>query len=190
MPGSATSGETSRARLVQLMTPAVEATGHDLEDVSVSPAGRRRVVRVVVDKDGGVTLDDVAEVSRSLSELLDTAEADEPDLLGGAYVLEVSSPGVDRPLTAPRHWRRNVGRLVSATLADGSRLTGRVRTADPSELVLEVDGAARTLLVAEVVSGTVQVEFSRPAGPGDVADPDEADEGHDGDDADDQEVDA
>ena len=82
----------------------------------MSPAGKRRVVRVVVDKDGGSTLDDIAEVSRAVSDLLDTAEEQEPELLGGAYVLEVSSPGVDRRLTLPRHWRRNTGRLVAATL--------------------------------------------------------------------------
>ena len=175
MPGST----TSHARLVQLLTPAVAATGHDLEDVSVSPAGKRRVVRVVVDRaagDGGITLDDVAAVSRAISELLDTAEADEPDLLGGAYVLEVSSPGVDRSLTAPRHWRRNVGHLVKATLADGSVVTGRVRAADDVEVVLEVDEVARTLRAAELVSGAVQVEFSRPgtaAGDGDPGDPDD-----------------
>jgi ribosome maturation factor RimP len=152
---------TSRARLIQLLTPAVEATGHDLEDISVSPAGKRRVVRVIIEKDGGVTLDDIATVSRGISELLDTAEADEPDLLGGAYVLEVSSPGVDRPLTAPRHWRRNAGRLVKATLADGALVTGRITRADDLELVLDVDGVERTLLLAEVVSGAVQVEFSK-----------------------------
>lgn len=152
---------TSRARLIGLLTPAVEATGHDLEDISVSPAGKRRVVRVIIEKDGGVTLDDIATVSRGISDLLDTAEADEPDLLGGAYVLEVSSPGVDRPLTAPRHWRRNAGRLVKATLADGALVTGRITRADDLELVLDVDGVERTLLLAEVVSGAVQVEFSK-----------------------------
>src|SRR5690348_729656 len=102
----------SRARLVQLLAPAVEATGHDLEDLTVSPAGRRKVVRVVVDKDGGITLDDVAEVSRVVSDLLDSPEGEE--LLAGAYTLEVTSPGVDRPLTEARHWRRSVGRLVKA----------------------------------------------------------------------------
>jgi ribosome maturation factor RimP len=151
----------SRARLVQLLTPAVESTGHDLEDVTVSPAGKRRVVRVVVDRDGGITLDDVAEVSRVVSDLLDAAEVDEPELLGGAYVLEVSSPGVDRPLTAVRHWRRSAGRLVRATLADGELVTGRVVRADDAEVVLDVDGTARTLLLAEVDKGVVQVEFSR-----------------------------
>ena len=152
---------TSRARLIELLTPAVEATGHDLEDISVSPAGKRRVVRVIIEKDGGVTLDDIATVSRGVSDLLDTAEAEDPDLLGGAYVLEVSSPGVDRPLTAPRHWRRNVGRLVKATLSDGALVAGRITKADELELVLDVDGTERTLLLAEVVSGAVQVEFSK-----------------------------
>jgi ribosome maturation factor RimP len=139
----------------------VEATGHDLEDVSVSPAGRRKVVRVVVDKDGGITLDDVAEVSRVVSDLLDSPQGEE--LLAGAYTLEVTSPGVDRPLTEARHWRRSVGRLVRAKLGDGSQVTGRVRSADDAEVALEVDGTLRTLLRAEVTSAQVQVEFSRAA---------------------------
>jgi ribosome maturation factor RimP len=119
----------SRARLVQLLTPAVQATGLDLEDVTVSPAGRRKVVRVVVDVQegagGNVSLDDIAGVSRVVSELLDAPEGEE--LLAGSYTLEVTSPGVDRPLTEARHWRRNVGRLVKAHLGDGSSVTGRVQ---------------------------------------------------------------
>jgi ribosome maturation factor RimP len=148
----------SRARLLQLLTPAVEATGHDLEDLSVSPAGRRKIVRVVVDKDGGITLDDVAEVSRVVSDVLDTPEAEQ--LLAGAYTLEVTSPGVDRPLTAARHWRRSVGRLVKAKTAD-TTVTGRVVEADDAQATLDVDGTKRTLLYGEVVSALVQVEFSR-----------------------------
>ncbi len=153
--------DASRARLVQLLNPVVEAAGHDLEDVTVSPAGKRQVVRVVVDKDGGSTLDDIAEVSRAVSDLLDTAEEREPELLDGAYVLEVSSPGVDRRLTLPRHWRRNTGRLVAASLADGSTVTGRVQSVDDSEVVLDVDGTEHRLLLTDVTSGAVQVEFSR-----------------------------
>lgn len=149
----------SRARIVQLLTPAVEATGHDLEDVSVAPAGRRKVVRVVVDKDGGITLDDVAAVSRAVSDLLETPEGEA--LLEGAYTLEVTSPGIDRPLTEARHWRRNVGRLVTAVLADKSSVTGRVLEAGDTEIVLDVEGTRRSLLRAEVTSGKVQVEFSR-----------------------------
>ncbi|HUR14968.1 MAG TPA: ribosome maturation factor RimP [Mycobacteriales bacterium] len=153
----------SRARLVQLLTPAVAASGYDLEDLSVSPAGRRKVVRVVVDVQegavGSLSLDDIAAVSRAVSDLLDTPEAEK--LLEGAYTLEVTSPGVDRPLTAPRHWRRSVGRLVAATTADGT-VTGRVLEADEAQAVLDVDGARRALLYGEVVSALVQVEFSRP----------------------------
>jgi ribosome maturation factor RimP len=155
----------SRARLVQLLTPAVETAGHDLEDVTVSPAGRRKVVRVVVDKDGGVTLDDIAAVSRVVSDLLDTPQGEE--LLAGAYTLEVTSPGVDRPLTLARHWRRNVGRLVQAKLGDGSTVTGRVKDANDAEVVLDLDGTERTLLLAEVAGAHVQVEFTR-AGEGDA----------------------
>lgn len=151
--------DASRARLLQLLTPVVTASGHDLEDLSVSPAGKRRVVRVLVDKDGGVTLDDIADVARAVSDLLDGAELDQPDLLGGSYVLEVSSPGVDRPLTQPRHWRRNIGRLVAVTLPD-EVVTGRLRSADDAEIVLDVDGNRRALSLGQVVSGLVQVEFS------------------------------
>lgn len=143
-------------RLSQLLAPVVAATGHDLEGLEVTPAGRRRVVRMVVDKDGGTTLDDVAHVSRAVSDALDDIDVREPALLGGAYVLEVSSPGVDRPLTAPRHWRRNVGRLVTATLCDGSTVTDRLTAAGDTEVQL----GTRRLLLGEIVRGQVQVEFT------------------------------
>jgi ribosome maturation factor RimP len=146
----------SRARLLQVLEPAVTATGFDLEDVTVSPAGKRRVVRVVVDRDGGVDLDDVADVARAVSDLLDA----EPELVAGAYVLEVTSPGVDRPLTDARHWRRAVGRLVKVTLADET-VIGRVTASTDTDVTLDVDGTPRTLLQAEVVQAVVQVEFTR-----------------------------
>ncbi len=155
------------ARLTQLLEPVVGESGYDLEDLSVTPAGRRRVVRALVDKDGGVSLDDIADVSRALSEALDDIDAREPALLEGAYVLEVSSPGVDRPLTEPRHWRRNVKRLVVATLADGSTETGRLVAADENGVTL----GERTLTWSELTSGAVQVEFSRK---GDTEEEDDA----------------
>jgi len=151
----------SAARLSELVRPQVAAVGYDLEDLSVTAAGRRSVVRVVVDKDGGVTLDDVADVSRTISDVLDELDEAEPDAFGTTYVLEVSSPGVDRPLTEPRHWRRNVRRLVTATLAEGDPVIGRVLSADDDAVVLDVDGDERRLPYADVVRGNVQVEFSR-----------------------------
>src|SRR3954465_3991900 len=102
----------SRQRVRDVLEPVVAGAGYDLEDVHVTAAGRRSVVRVVVDRDGGLDLDAVAEVSRVVSGVLD-----ETDGTGEApYTLEVTSPGVDRPLTEPRHWRRAAGRLVRVAL--------------------------------------------------------------------------
>jgi ribosome maturation factor RimP len=151
----------SAARLSELVAPEVAAVGYDLEDLTVTAAGRRSVVRVVVDKDGGVTLDDVADVSRTISDVLDRVDESDAGLLGATYVLEVSSPGVDRPLTEPRHWRRNVRRLVTATLREGAPVTGRVTAADDEAVTLDVDGDERRLPYSEVVRGSVQVEFGR-----------------------------
>src|SRR3954470_18335552 len=159
----------SAARLTEVLAPVVEETGADLENVDVSKAGKRSVVRVVVDRDGGVSMDDVADVSRAVSEALDALDEAEPGVLGPSYVLEVTSPGVDRPLTAPRHWRRNVQRLVTATLRDGTTATGRITAADDTAVTLDVDGVERVLPYDEVARGAIQVEFSRKGGEGDDA---------------------
>jgi ribosome maturation factor RimP len=154
-------------RLTALLEPVVSAAGYDLEAVSVAQAGRRSIVRVVVDGDGGVSLDAVADVSRRVSEALDADDA----VLGAApYTLEVTSPGVDRPLTLPRHWRRNTGRLVSVQHG-GRPVTGRIVEADDARVVLDVDGTPVEVPYADLGAGTVQVEFSRrdPDGSDDVA---------------------
>ena len=153
----------SAARLTELASPVVAGTGHDLEDISITAAGKRSVVRVVVDKDGGVTLDEVADVSRALGEALDAADEVEPGLLGPSYVLEVSSPGVDRPLTQPRHWRRGAGRLVEVTLRHGKPVTGRIAGADDDGVTLDVDGSEVVLAFPDVLRAAIQVEFSRPS---------------------------
>jgi ribosome maturation factor RimP len=156
--GSARSGQ-ARDRLLEVLTPVVAATGHDLEDVTVTSAGRRSLVRVIVDADGGVDLDAVADVSRAVSEALDD-DADGGAAFAGPYVLEVSSPGVDRPLTEQRHWRRAVGRLVQVPVA-GASITGRLVATDDRGVKLEVVGAAREILWSELGRGRVQVEFNR-----------------------------
>lgn len=144
-----------RDRVRSHIAPVVAAAGYDLEDVELTPAGNRRVLRVVVDRDGGIDLDSVAEVAR----LVDAA-IEEADPLGGSpYVLEVTSPGVDRPLTEPRHWRRAVSRVVEVTVADGRTVRGRVLAADDSSVRLEVGGEPHTFALAELGKGRVQVEF-------------------------------
>jgi ribosome maturation factor RimP len=168
--------QVQAARLAAVIGPVVRGAGFDLEDVSVSRVGRRHLVRVVVDHDSGVDLDRVAEVSRSASAALDLAEAAGDLSIEGEYVLEVSSPGVDRPLTQPRHWRRNIGRLVTVAVADGGGpVTGRVLAADgPGDetvVRLDIDGERREFPVSALGPGRVQVEL-RPDGggqPGEVA---------------------
>jgi ribosome maturation factor RimP len=146
----------AKARVRAVIEPVVTAAGYDLEDVNLSRAGRRHVVRVLVDADGGIKLDDVAVVSREISAALDAADEAGGEVLAGEYQLEVGSPGVDRPLTAPRHWRRNVGRLVTV-----NGLTGRVIAADDEGIVLDVDGAQREIAHGDLGPGRVQIEFKR-----------------------------
>jgi ribosome maturation factor RimP len=158
-------GSADTERIVGLLEPAVTAMGMDLENVRITSAGRRRLLRVVVDCDGGVSLDDIALVSRELSAALDRAAA-----MGEAsYTLEVSSPGVDRPLTQPKHWRRALGRLVTAPLmtsspTDGrsgsSAVTGRVTGADARGVRLEVEGEGREFGYSELGPGRIEIEFA------------------------------
>lgn len=160
--------------------PAVEAPLRDLgllvEDVAVTPAGKRRLVRIWIDRvleDAGdttsvtppLTLDEVADATRAVSEALDETGAmgEQP------YTLEVGSPGVDRPLTEPRHFRRNVSRLVTLTLVEGEPLTARITAAGDAGVTLEVPATKKEptrsvhVAYADVSRAAVQVEFSRPS---------------------------
>jgi ribosome maturation factor RimP len=152
---------TLRGRLTEIVAPLVARAGYDLEDLGISRVGRRHLVRVVVDADGGISLDAVAELSRQVSEALDAAEVSGDELISGEYQLEVSSPGVDRPLTEPRHWRRNIGRLVKVKAGD-RQVVGRIQVAGGAGVVLDVDGVAAELGYDRLGPGRVQVEFARP----------------------------
>ena len=145
------------SRVSAALRDRLSALGLDLEAVELTPAGKRRVLRVAVDQDGGVTLDDIAEATRAVSGVLDDS-----DLMGEtAYTLEVTSRGVDRPLVEPRHWRRNRDRLVKASLRDGTQLTGRITTSDDAGVTLDVDGTPRQVAFDEIGQALVQVEFNR-----------------------------
>ena len=151
-------GDLSR-KIRDEIAGAVDAS-IDIEDVTITKAGRRQLVRVIIDRDGGIDLDLVASVSHQASEILDRPEYESS--LGDAYVLEVTSPGTDRPLTSEAHWRRAVSRLVVADLADGTSVTGRIVAVDDAHVTVQPDkGEALTLPIGQVLRGTVQVEFNR-----------------------------
>lgn len=156
------STDSTKDLVVAAVTGPLGALGLDLEAVELTPAGKRRMLRVAVDGDSGVTLDDIAEATREVSRALD-----ESDAMGEApYTLEVTSRGVDRPLTLPRHWRRNHDRLVKVTTTGGETLIGRIGDSDDSvdgAVVLSVSGSPRTIGYAEIAKALVQVEFNRPA---------------------------
>jgi ribosome maturation factor RimP len=154
------SSHVSTDKVTAELRKPVEALGVDLESVEIQKAGRRHVVRVIVDRDDGVDLDLVAEVSRCVSEVLDSPGLEA--VLPGPFVLEVSSPGVDRPLIEERHWRRNVGRLVKVSLAGDGDVVGRI-TAVPMDgaVVLAADSGDITVQLADVSLALVQVEFTR-----------------------------
>ena len=156
---SAKSSPDITDRLAGLLAAPIEALGLDLEAVDLSKAGKRSVLRVAVDRDGGVDLDDIAAATGEVSRTLDDTDV----MGGGSYTLEVSSPGVDRPLTLPRHWRRNSARLVKVTLADGTELTGRIVGADETGADLDVEGEARRVDFGDVAKARIQIEFKRPA---------------------------
>nr|NLI50587.1 ribosome maturation factor RimP [Propionibacterium sp.] len=151
-----------------VVTPVVEALGLEVDRLEVAAAGRRSVLRIYLDGDGpagrGPTLDDIAEATRAVSRALD-----ESDVTGAApYLLEVSSRGVSRPLTEPKHFRRNTGRLVALTLADGGRTEGRVLGADADGVRLGVGGAERTVPYPAIEKAIVQVELNRLPDEGDT----------------------
>ena len=160
-PRKGPGGSVDESRIADVIGPVVAAAGMDLESVRVTAAGRRRLLRVVVDSDQGVSLDDAATISRELSAALDAVA-----VMGDfPYTLEVSSPGVDRPLTDYRHWRRAVGRLVRVTVTDSGGaqpVSGRISAADIDGVTLEVEGARRRFPYAALGAGAIQVEFGHP----------------------------
>ena len=152
--------DETRDRLAGVITAPLAASGLDVEAIELTPAGKRRMLRVAVDKDGGVTLDDIAEATKEVSRLLD-----DTDVMGEqSYTLEVTSPGVDRPLTLPRHWRRNEGRLVKVTRTDGTTVVGRVASSDDDAVTLDVDGTTQQLGYDTVAKAKVEIEFNRKDG--------------------------
>lgn len=149
--------DATRDRIEAEITDPLRAMGLDVEAVELTPAGKRRVLRIAVDQDGGVTLDDVADATREVNRVLD-----ESDVMGELpYTLEVTSRGVDNPLTLPRHWRRNEDRLVKVVLVEGGDVTGRILASTEQSVTLDVEGSTREVPYADIAKALVQIEFNR-----------------------------
>ncbi|WP_242453656.1 ribosome maturation factor RimP [Mycolicibacterium sp. P9-64] len=152
----------SQQQVIELLAEEFARAGYDIEDVLVQETVKPPRIVVVADGDEGIDLDAAAVLARSASELLDQLEDTPP------YVLEVTSPGVDRPLTADRHFRRARGRVVEMTLSDGSQVTGRLGELGTSSVALVVaDGGRGKYAIREVprdiiTKAVVQVEFTPP----------------------------
>ena len=144
--------------LTELLTPAVTRAGFVLEEVTVTPVGKRRLVAVVVDcEDRNPSLDEVTVVSKEVSAILDnyTQMGEMP------FTLEVTTPGIDRPLTLGRHWKKNIGRLVKITPKTGEKYIGRITSVKDNAVTIEMKGKESEISFAEISRAQIEVEFNR-----------------------------
>jgi ribosome maturation factor RimP len=144
--------------ITELLTPAVTRAGFVLEEVSVTPIGKRRLVAVVVDcEDRNPSLDEVTVVSKEVSAILDnyTQMGEMP------FTLEVTTPGIDRPLTLGRHWKKNIGRLVKITPKTGEKYIGRIASVKEDGVTVEIKGKESEISFEEISRAQIEVEFNR-----------------------------
>jgi ribosome maturation factor RimP len=148
----------------ELITPALHQAGYFLEDVNIVSPGQHRIVTVIVDGESGLNLDQVTVASKLVSELLDAAV-----FMGETpFTLEVTSPGIDRPLTLPRHFAKNVDRLLKVTKTDGVTITGRILSNTENGVTLSITEKKEvkevTVALADIKRATVEIEFNRKDG--------------------------
>jgi len=135
------------------ITPALTALGFYLEDLNISSAGKRSLLTVIVDADRHLSLDEVTQATKAISEIVENI----PALGATPFTLEVTSPGVDRPLTKPRHWRKNINRLVKIILQDGKEIKGRIKSA--SEISATIDEVE--ISYADIKRASLEIEFKQ-----------------------------
>lgn len=161
--------DATRARIEAGLTDPLAALGLDLEAVELSKAGQRRILRIALDSETGVTLDEISAATKEVDDFLESS-----NVMGAEpYLLEVTSRGVDRPLTHPRHWRRNAGRLVKVTLVEGGEVEARIGESDEEGVTLLEDKRAskgakpkiveNRVAYADIAKARVQIEFNRKA---------------------------
>jgi ribosome maturation factor RimP len=135
------------------ITPVLSDLGFYLEDITITSAGRRSMLTVIVDGDTHLSLDQVTVATKAISEIVENTQS-----LGQTpFTLEVTSPGLDRPLTKPRHWRKNIDRLVKIVLLDGKEIKGRVK--DATEISATVD--EQVVKFSDIKRATLEIEFKQ-----------------------------
>ena len=146
--------------IADLIRPVVEEAGFFLEDVFTSNPGNHRIVTCMVDGIKPLSLDEVTVISKEISAVLD-----ESPLLTEAFTLEVTSPGIERPLTLPRHWTKNLTRIIRVTLKDDAEVVGRLTEFDDNRAILieNIKGRMKTheVLFADIKKAYVEIEFNR-----------------------------
>jgi ribosome maturation factor RimP len=148
-------------QISELITPALQQAGYFLEDVNLVTPGNHRIVTVIVDGETSLNLDQVTVASKLVSELMDEA----PFMGETPFTLEVTSPGIDRPLTLPRHFAKNVSRLLKVTKTDGVVVTGRITSNNDDSVTLSVvekkESKEVVVALAEIKRAIVEIEFNR-----------------------------
>lgn len=146
-------------KLAEMLRPAVEEVGKELLGVEFVSAGKHSVLRVFIDHENGITVDDCAEVSHQVGAILDVE-----DPISTEYSLEVSSPGLDRPLFSLAHYQAVVGEVINVKLSmplNGRRkFKGRLVAIENDVLMVEVDGETYELVVSNVDKGNVVPQFN------------------------------
>ena len=136
-----------------MITPAIESLGFYVEDISITSAGRRSMLTVIVDGDTHLSLDQVTVATKAISEIVENL----PTLGNNPFTLEVTSPGLDRPLTKPRHWRKNKDRLIKIVLNDGKEITGRIKDSTDDQVIVDEQKVA----FVDIKRATLEIEFKQ-----------------------------
>ena len=144
---------SNKEQVLAVITPAIESLGFYIEDITITSAGKRSMLTVIVDGDTHLSLDQVTVATKAISEIVENL----PTLGNNPFTLEVTSPGLDRPLTKPRHWRKNQDRLIKIVLTDGKEVNGRIK--DSTESSVTVD--EQVINFADIKRATLEVEFKK-----------------------------
>ncbi len=144
---------SNKEQVLAVITPAIESLGFYIEDITITSAGKRSMLTVIVDGDSHLSLDQVTVATKAISEIVENL----PNLGNNPFTLEVTSPGLDRPLTKPRHWRKNQDRLIKIVLTDGKEVKGRIKDSNDASVIVD----DQTINFADIKRATLEVEFKK-----------------------------